>query len=130
VFTDCLAAQQCCQYQGAPTGAPPSQCVATASACPAPPANYITIDWECDVNSNCTAKKCCMFGKDGGTTSVVTDNNCSTGELLRALNVGGTKCETACAAGEVQLCENDSDCLAPQKCTAFPTNAKQLGVCK
>lgn len=132
-FGNCGATEVCCDYQGSPTGAPPATCAANVAACPAPPANYTLIDWACDTKSQCAGGSvCCLFGKDGGTTSVVTDNACATGELLRALNVGGTKCESAaqCANGEIKLCANDSECTAPQKCTAFPTNAKQLGVCK
>jgi len=131
-FGNCPATTTCCDYQGA-SGGPVAQCAANAAACPAPPANYILIDFQCDTKSQCPANNvCCMFGKDGGTTNVVTDNQCATGELLRALNVGGTKCESTaqCANGEIKLCADDTECTAPQKCVAFPTNAQQLGVCK
>jgi hypothetical protein len=129
-FGNCGATQTCCDYQG-PSGGPVATCAANAAACPAPTAGYPLIDWGCDTKSQCTgAEVCCMFGKDGGTTNVVTDNACATGELLRALNVGGTKCAATCANGEIKLCANDSECTSPQKCVAFPTNAKQLGVCK
>jgi hypothetical protein len=131
-FGDCANGEQCCDYQGA-SGGPPAQCLATGSACPAPTTGYVLIDWTCDTSAHCTGgMSCCMYGKDGGTTSVVNDNTCmlTPDPLLRALNVGGTKCEATCAAGEVKLCANDGDCTSPQKCTAFPSNAKQLGVCK
>jgi hypothetical protein len=128
-FGNCGAAEHCCDYQGA-NGGPPATCNAAASACGAPPAAYTIIDWACDTKSQCAGKECCMYGKDAGTTSLVTDNTCATGQLLKALNVGGTKCETACANGEVKLCADDSECTNGQHCTAFPTNAKQLGTCK
>lgn len=131
-FGDCPATTTCCDYQGA-NGGPPATCAANSGACPAPASNYILIPFGCDTKSQCPANNvCCMFGKDGGTTSVVTNSMCSSGVLLKANNVGGTKCEQAaqCANGEIKLCANDSECTAPQKCTAFPTNAQQLGVCK
>ncbi len=131
-FGDCPATDTCCDYQG-PNGGPPATCAANAGACPAPDAGYILIAFGCDTKSQCPANNlCCMFGKDGGTTNVTTNPTCSTGVLLKALNVGGTKCEpaTQCAAGEIKLCADDTECTSPQKCTAFPTNAQQLGVCK
>jgi hypothetical protein len=128
-FGDCDSGQHCCDYQGAsPT--PPATCNGSAAAC-APQTGFITIDWACDTKAHCTAgQECCMYGKDGGTTNVTVNSMCPTGELLKANNVGGTHCEATCAAGEVKLCQDDTDCTAPQKCTAFPTNAQQLGVCK
>lgn len=128
-FASCAANEQCCYYQGvAPT--PASTCNANGVAC-APQATYITIDWACDVAGHCPANDvCCMYGKDAGTTNVVADNTCPTGALLRALNVGGSRCAAACAAGEVKLCATTADCPMGTTCTAFSTNAKVLGICK
>jgi hypothetical protein len=131
-FGDCDAGEHCCDYQGN-TPSPAATCNAAGTAC-ATQANYITIDFGCDTKAHCGAgEQCCMFGKDagaGGTTNVTVNSMCPTGELLKANNVGGTHCAATCAMGEVKLCQDDTDCTAPQKCTAFPTNAQQLGVCK
>ncbi len=94
--------------------------------------NATTLDWACDVAAHCpsVSNVCCMYGKDSGTTNVVVDNTCASGALLRALNVGGTHCAVACAAGEIKLCGTSADCLNGMTCAPFSTNAKTLGICR
>lgn len=128
-FSSCALGEHCCDYRGI-SPSPASTCNAGGVVC-ASQADYVTLDWACDIAGNCPANNvCCMYGKDSGTTNVVADNACASGALLRALNVGGAHCVVACAAGEIKLCGSSADCLNGMTCTAFSTNAKTLGFCR
>ncbi len=139
-FGNCGAGQTCCDYQGATApNEPPAQCITgTSAVCPAAPAMYTLIPWECDTASQCptAGNVCCMFtsafGVDAGKSVTVAPDTitCPSGALLKGKYVGGTKCEATCATGEIKVCGSDTDCTGGTHCTAFSTNAKNLGLCK
>lgn len=92
------------------------------------------LEWHCADESHCGAGSvCCMIGNDAGLPEVVSDldfpKSCN---ALRGRRIGGTRCVqgSACNSGSIKLCSTDAQCANGQKCTAFGTNARDLGYCR
>ncbi len=118
----CKESEQCCETA---KGGPVSYCVAKGTACNA------TADtaWECEDPVDCAGaagKVCCAHSGDGGTVTVNTDMACGTQFLSK---FSGTSCKTACAAGELVVCEKQADCTTGT-CTAVKPKGNDIGVCK
>lgn len=133
LFANCGSNQTCCAPTFVGTNTPPSTCVnGNAGACVFDDAGGLA--WECAGSAHCSGTQvCCMIPRslDAGPdadTKVVRDNTCPTGELLRALNAGGTRCKASCSPQEVQICAIGDTC-ATGTCKAFPTNSRDLGAC-
>jgi hypothetical protein len=114
----CTDTQTCCET---PSGSSPSTCVpGKTTTCPVSGSTA----WECLDDVNCQGGKvCCAYGTDGGPVSVGTD---TCGPYLS--HFGGTRCETSCAAGELSVCEAQSECKTGT-CTAVKPKANDVGVC-
>ena len=115
----CAVGQICCDTPSKST--PPSSCIASGTTCPTttPKAGST---WECDSPLHCTGGKiCCGLGTPKLRTG------CTYEEVFPAL---GSKCETACAAGEYTVCEVPADCTGGKVCTAIKSGGKQVGYCK
>ncbi len=113
----CAPGQQCCE---SPTSGTPSTCVAAGSACPVPKSTI----WQCGSAQDCgSGKKCCAHAADGGAVTVQQD---TCGPYLS--HFGGTSCETSCAAGELVVCEQQTDCTSGT-CTAVKPKGNDIGVC-
>jgi len=128
---NCTTGEQCCL--GGKTGTntyAPEQCATWGGPCDNPPPDGGTVI-ECGQNADCTVN-----GMDGGVC-------CLKGAGAPALvsgctyykSAGGTaiSCEAptngACAAGETQICEQDSDCPQGKTCTPVKWKLYQLGFC-
>ncbi len=116
----CMAYQECCET---PAGAgSPSTCEMFGSTCPV--ANSIT--WECEDpiacmgNPGAAGPVCC------GQGSVQLDSNCG---YHYGSGFMGTVCAASCAAGEVTICETQSECPSGTTCTPFKTKGLQIGAC-
>jgi hypothetical protein len=114
----CTNAQQCCENV---KGAGVSTCETKGTACPIATATA----WECEDPSNCAAgQKCCAHSGDAGVVTVSSD---TCGPFLSKFS--GTKCATTCAAGELVVCEQQSECTTGT-CTAVKPKGNAIGVCK
>jgi hypothetical protein len=113
----CAAGQQCCET---PTSGTPSTCVAAGSACPVAKSTV----WQCESAQDCgSGKKCCAHAADAGAVTVQQD---TCGPYLS--HFSGTSCQTSCTAGELVVCEQQSDCSSGT-CTAVKPKGNDIGVC-
>lgn len=114
----CLDTEQCCQNA---KGGAVSTCVAKGTACPVTAATV----WECEDPANCAAgQKCCAHSSTAGTPVMVGTDTC--GAFLSKFS--GTKCAATCAAGELTVCEQQSECTMGT-CTAVKPKGNSIGVC-
>ena len=114
----CPETDQCCEN---PMGSGVSTCVTKGMACPVMGATV----WECEDPSNCTAgQKCCAHSGTAGTAVTVATDTC--GPYLSKFS--GTKCAATCAAGELEVCEQQSECTMGT-CTAVKPKGNSIGVC-
>ena len=112
----CAAAQQCCET---PRGAGPSTCISATAACPVPG----SIAWQCEDSSNCgTGKVCC------GAVTLTPDPEC--GYLRGDKGFTGTSCKAACAAGELQICQQATGCPTGKTCKEILVEGNEVGACK
>ncbi len=127
---DCPTGQECCL--GGKTGNTfaPEQCANWGGVCNNPPPDAGT-PIECADIADCTAngqsgKVCCLQGA-GAPTMVAGCNypKISGGSAI----VCETPTGNACASGETQICESDSDCPTGKTCTAGKWKLFQLGFC-
>jgi hypothetical protein len=116
----CAENQQCCEN---PAGGGVSTCEAVGTACPVAAATV----WECQDPLDCVGSasgtKCCAHSAAAGAVTVATD---TCGPYLSKFS--GTHCATACAAGELQVCEKPADCTTGT-CTAVKPKGNAIGVC-
>ncbi len=114
----CAETEQCCENA---KGSGASTCVAKGTACPVTGATA----WECEDPSNCAAGQvCCAHSSAAGTPVTVGSDTC--GPFLSKFS--GTKCAASCAAGELVVCEQQSEC-AMGTCTAVKPKGNDIGVC-
>jgi hypothetical protein len=114
----CTDTQQCCENA---KGQGVSTCVAKGTACPVQGATA----WECEDPSNCAAgQKCCAHSGDAGAVTIATD---TCGPYLSKFS--GTRCAATCGAGELVVCEQQSECTSGT-CTAVKPKGNDIGVCK
>ena len=113
----CTLTETCCE---APTGST-STCVSgKTETCPVAKST----PWQCEDPIDCPqGQKCCAYGTNGEAVTVGTD---VCGAYLSKF--GGTKCADTCAAGELVVCEEQSECEAGT-CTAVRPKANDIGVC-
>ena len=112
----CTITQQCCEN---PKGGGTSTCETKGTACP----NASATVWECEDPSDCPGQKCCAHGSAGTPVTVGTD---TCGPFLSKF--AGTRCAAACAAGELVVCEQQSECTSGT-CTAVKPKGNDIGVC-
>ncbi|MBX3258737.1 MAG: hypothetical protein KIS78_02825 [Labilithrix sp.] len=96
--------------------------------------------WECNDKNSCGAgETCCLYTwADAGPNDKVNlgplqGNNDVPKECnaLQSFKQGGTRCATACATDEIQLCSlTDDNCSGNQKCTPFSGLFRDLGACR
>ena len=113
----CNVTQECCEN---PKGGGVSTCETKGSACP----NAAATVWECEDPSDCAGQKCCAHGSAGTAVTIGTD---TCGSFLSKF--AGTKCAATCAAGELVVCEQQSECTTGT-CTAVKPKGNDIGVCK
>ena len=113
----CAENQQCCENV---SGAGVSTCVAKGTACPLATATA----WECEDPQDCAGKKCCAHSGDAGVVTVASD---TCGPYLSKFS--GTRCETTCGTGELEVCETQAECTTGT-CTAVKPKGNSIGVCK
>lgn len=110
------ATQQCCETSSDDAG--PSTCVQAGSACPAAGSTI----WQCEDPSNCpTGQVCCA------AATLEQDTVC--GYFRAAPGFGGTHCAASCAAGELRVCEQQSECPSGT-CTPFRAVGNSVGACR
>jgi hypothetical protein len=110
----CAATQHCCEHPA--DAGKPSECQAAACA-------KTDTDWMCQDKNNCPgAQVCCAV-----TTGPGQDPGCSFYFLHKFT---GTACRTACAQGELTVCEGDDQCVAPAKCQHVTAKGGQFGFCQ
>jgi hypothetical protein len=110
------ATQQCCETASDDAG--PSTCVAAGSTCPAAGSTI----WQCEDPSNCPAGQVCC-----AAATLEQDTAC--GYFRAAPGFGGTRCAASCAAGELTVCEQQSEC-ATGTCTPFRAAGNSVGACR
>ncbi len=114
----CAETQECCQN---PKGTGVSTCEMKAAACPM----MTAVAWECEDKANCpTGQVCCAHSGTAGTAVTVGTDTC--GAFLSKFS--GTKCAATCAAEELVVCEQQSDCTTGT-CTAVKPKGNDIGVC-
>jgi hypothetical protein len=113
----CSVAQECCEN---PKGGGVSTCETKGSACP----NAAATVWECEDPSDCPGQKCCAHGSAGTAVTIGTD---TCGPYLSKFS--GTKCAATCAAGELVVCEQQSECTTGT-CIAVKPKGNDIGVCQ
>ena len=116
----CAENQECCENV---KGAGVSTCETKGAACPVATATA----WECEDPVDCAGsvgKVCCAHSGDGGAVTVGSD---TCGAFLSKFS--GTRCQTACGAGELVVCEKQSECTTGT-CTAVKPKGNDIGVCK
>ena len=115
----CALQQTCCRPGG--SALPPETCAASDVACGFTPDGGTT--WGCDTKLECPAGEGCYML---GTVNSVSPD-CPN---LKGKGVKYTKCHaTPAAAGEEEICAQDSDCTAPKICKPFSTNGRNIGFC-
>ena len=112
----CTVTQECCEN---PKGGGVSTCETKGTACP----NASATVWECEDPSDCPGQICCAHGSAGTAVTVGTD---TCGAFLSKF--AGTKCAATCAAGELVVCEQQSECTSGT-CTAVKPKGNAIGVC-
>jgi hypothetical protein len=113
---NCAVGETCCHANNTD----PETCAASATACAVPDGG---VTFGCDSPNECTGgQKCCYLAP--GT--VLTDQTCGT---LFASKEHGTQCAATCAAGDLEICAQQSDCTTGT-CTPFSGKGHQLGYCK
>jgi hypothetical protein len=132
---NCGVGQTCCYGapKGGDAGFDPSVCVdGGASACPTPsnPDASPGDSFECTQKSDCTGgQACCIipFG-DAGVTVGTDQFTCNFAKAEK-----GTRCKATCGSGELQGCQQNSDCPNGQTCTQLDVGTGdrlQMGYCK
>jgi hypothetical protein len=131
----CAVGQQCC-LGGKISGNTfePQQCGQWGSACPnsgpGDAASSAAIAIECNENADCTANGksgnvCCLVGASN-TTVMGCQPKFSGGSIIQ--------CEAptngACAAGETQICQQDTDCPSGMHCNAGHWKVFNVGFCQ
>jgi hypothetical protein len=118
---NCASGEVCCH----PDNTGPEICAQNANTCPPIPDGGEI--YECDTPLMCANGNdvCCFQGE------VKSVPGCPADFLVYSKQTGGTKCEkTACAAGELEVCAQQSDCKTGT-CTPFKARGgKQYGYCK
>lgn len=147
---NCPTGTTCCNpTKGSATAYPPSYCAegVGVQACADKAADNGSTwtpgtAWECASASNCDNKKCCAVSyadaTDGG---YVNYGNTPAGDKAppaachekTLFKVGGTRCQSECAAGtEIELCSTNDKCSNGKSCIPVSTGAssnRDLGVC-
>ena len=110
----CATGEKCCEHQA--DAGQPSSCQAAACA----PTDTA---WECQDPNNCTGGQvCCAIAASAGQ-----DPGCSFYFLSK---FKGTACRTACATGELTVCESDGQCPTGQTCQNVTAKGGSFGFCK
>jgi hypothetical protein len=140
----CPTGQQCCLggSLGKGAGYAPDECAPFGGSCDNPAdgggipilcnqvsdcvANGVTAATACCLQgASMNAIKGCNFPKYSGGTAIVCEGD---GGAPAAGDSGGSAAGE-CAAGEVQICIEDSDCPAGKTCTYGKWKIYQLGFC-
>lgn len=95
-------------------------------------------EWHCLEARHCpeTASQCCVIkGSGTGKPTATVDSNVAKRcnqfyNAGAATFVGGTRCESACATGELHLCGGDDECDPGESCYYFTLGKHFTGVCK
>ena len=112
--TTCSVGEKCCEH--AADAGQPSSCQAAACAAK-------DIAWECQDPNNCGGGQvCCAIAAAPGQ-----DPGCSFYFLSK---FRGTACRTACATGELTVCESDGQCPTGQTCQNVTAKGGSFGFCK
>jgi hypothetical protein len=115
----CAKGQHCCET--AADAGTPSTCSDISSACPS-----ADTEWQCEDPLDCTSGNvCCAITSGPGQ-----DPGC-TWYFLHAFK--GTVCRPAdagCAAGQIVVCESDSECPNGQKCQNVKAKGASFGFCQ
>jgi hypothetical protein len=112
----CAFGEHCCE-----PNAGTSTCASDCSGVPVPDAGSIT-DWQCQDSNSCpSGQVCCANG------TADHDPACSYYFLHK---LTGTVCATACAAGQVTVCERLGDCSGGTTCVPAKGKGAQFGVCQ
>lgn len=115
----CGRTDTCCQPPKSANTA--STCVSgKTTTCPTPSSTA----WECEGPLDCAGGQvCCAYG-NGAPVALSTD---TCGPYLSKFE--GTKCEATCAAGELAVCSQASECPNGKTCTAVKPKGNDIGVC-
>ncbi len=115
----CTETQTCCET---PSGTSPSTCVAgKTDTCPVAKSTA----WQCEDPADCpSGQKCCAHSGDAGAVTVQAD---VCGPYLSKFS--GTRCASACSAGELVVCEEQAACPTGT-CTAVKPKGNDIGVCR
>jgi hypothetical protein len=132
----CPTGETCCGGFPAAsgTGFDPSLCVkGGAAACPAPTKAGNTVSAiECTEKDDCVTagQVCCIIAKGDGGVVVAKDKNM----CPATVGENGTRCKAACSAGELEGCQQNSDCSGGKTCVYAPvnvgTNSEFMGACQ
>lgn len=76
-------------------------------------------DWACSAPSSCAAGKCCAVGQ------IIAVGTCG---LPQIQMFKSTTCAAACAAGEIVVCQAQSDCTTGT-CTLATAGGAAIGIC-
>jgi hypothetical protein len=96
---------------------PPTACYGATQSCTLTGCGGSDIRWECNSARQCDETACCI---SAAVATLAAGASCAQGTLLMTAGAStGTVCESAlaCAAGETQLCQANSDCPKGQRCT-------------
>jgi hypothetical protein len=110
----CPVGETCCEH--AADAGQPSSCQAAACAAS-------DTSWACQDPNNCGGGQvCCAIAASAGQ-----DPGCSFYFLSK---FKGTACRTACATGELTVCESDAQCPSGKTCQNVTAKGGSFGFCK
>jgi hypothetical protein len=95
---------------------PPIACFGATQSCTLTGCGGTDLAWQCFSPRQCSAR-CCV---PTANATLIAGADCAVGSLeVSPTATAGASCSStaACAVGDTQLCQANSDCLAGQRCT-------------
>ena len=140
---DCFVGTQCCLGGGIGGGQfAPQECLTYGQTCTNGGADAGTneqpLPVQCAQNADCVANgstagsvACCLQGNAKCASNYTCGSTTGACDFAKYSDGTGVMCENtaACAAGEIQVCSQQSDCPTGKTCTPGKWKLLQLGFC-
>ena len=119
-FASCLPTEHCCLPASGN-----STCTPNGTACTFTKDAATNSDFQCNETNDCTTGQVCC---ENAGAQIQQDPGCTQYDFVSGQK--GTSCvQTACPAGQGQICGSTADCPTGKTCFPVNTKAMWLGVC-